>query len=342
MKWLAGLIGTALVVVGFCGMIIARHDVPRGGDSAKLSAKGSGQLPTVRGIVLDGAIWDANADAAQWPPLVEQIAATGANWIELPILLDGRGGIDATKLAGLVTAAHKEKVGILLECRLPAAQRAALPTTERRQEQWVEGVWGPRVMAAARAADSAGVDLLCIGQGLDGVQERSASWLELIGALRNVYKGSLTYAADSQTYCYVQWWEQLDYISVAGNFPLSNKPDPQLDGTKCALDAQLDSLMTMNWHLYRPVLVVDAGYSANPAVAYDPNLKNDARPLRQDIQATCYQTALEATKGKSWLAGVFLKTWGSDGMTADDDLRGAVLKNLVTAEWHQPLLHVNP
>jgi hypothetical protein len=342
MKWFAALIGAGLVVVGFCGMIIARHDGSRITDSEVAHSKESDELPVVRGIVLDAAALGVHVDAAAQQSRMEQIAALGANWIELPVELNGSSDVDVAALTGLVDAAHKQAINVCVECRLAAAARAALPAHDAGQSGWVSEVWGPRVLRLAKAAAAADVDLLCLGERLDGVQEREAAWRGLIGQIHKVYKRSLTYAADSQSYCYVQWWDQLDYIGVVGNFPLSNKPDPRLNSTMCAFNAQLESLKTLNWHLYKPVLVLDVGYSANPWVAYDPNLKDDALPPRLDIQTTCYQTALECTKGKGWLAGVFLKTWAVGAAPAEDELHGAGLQKLLKAQWHASPKPVKP
>ena len=62
------------------------------------------------------------------------------------------------------------------------------------------GVWfeayGAFILHHARAADSLGVEMLCIGTELAGTVTRETEWRKLIAAVRAVYKGQLIYAAN--------------------------------------------------------------------------------------------------------------------------------------------------
>ena len=55
-------------------------------------------------------------------------------------------------------------------------------------------------------------------------------WIELIGRVREVYTGSLTYAANFDQYEFVDFWEPLDLIGINAYFPLRQRDLPAAIG----------------------------------------------------------------------------------------------------------------
>ena len=72
------------------------------------------------------------------------------------------------------------------------------------------------------------VDMLIIGCELVGTDHREQEWRNLIGQLRMVYNGLLTYNCDKYQEHNVKWWDALDYISSSGYYP-QDKIGQELD-----------------------------------------------------------------------------------------------------------------
>src|SRR5690242_14455432 len=74
----------------------------------------------------------------------------------------------------------------------------------------------------AQLARASGMDALCVGTELEGTSDREADWRRVIAAVRRVYPGPLTYAANwSSEFERVRFWDALDFIGVQAYFPLS-------------------------------------------------------------------------------------------------------------------------
>jgi hypothetical protein len=61
-------------------------------------------------------------------------------------------------------------------------------------------------------------------------------WVELIGKTREIYSGTITYAANFDQYYFVDFWDQLDLIGINAYFPLRHRDLPdELGGDRVAL-----------------------------------------------------------------------------------------------------------
>ena len=78
----------------------------------------------------------------------------------------------------------------------------------------------------ARIAEEYKADILCIGTEYRHSLKYDSSWREVIDAVRQVYKGKITYAANWDTYNKVTFWDALDYIGIQAYFPLVNSESP--------------------------------------------------------------------------------------------------------------------
>lgn len=178
----------------------------------------------------------------------------------------------------------------------------------------------------ATIAQAQGADVFVIGcefATLSGSAYES-NWDTVIAAVRAVYTGPITYAANATSagdeFTKVSFWDQLDMIGVDGYFPLTNHADPTV--------AQLVSAWTTaagnkngfppetalkNLQLAYPSLPLifteigypsaagsnEAPYNYSPTGSYDPTEQED-----------CYEAYFEVfSLDTSWMKGVFWWAW---------------------------------
>ena len=77
------------------------------------------------------------------------------------------------------------------------------------------------ILSQAALAERSGVEILVIGTELVGMCKYTAQWKEIIGKVREVYGGKLTYAAEGMNAKNIKFWDVLDYIGIDAYFPLS-------------------------------------------------------------------------------------------------------------------------
>ena len=86
------------------------------------------------------------------------------------------------------------------------------------------------ILTYAKLAEETQSSVYCIGTELDEfIKHRPEFWNELIGKVREVYHGKLTYAANWDEYARTPFWDQLDFIGVNAYFPLCEKQTPTVE-----------------------------------------------------------------------------------------------------------------
>ncbi|MGD0829529.1 MAG: hypothetical protein ABR907_01205 [Terracidiphilus sp.] len=211
----------------------------------------------------------------------------------------------------------------------------------------------------ATIAQAQGVDLFVIGcefATLSGSTYQS-NWETIISAVRAVYTGPITYAANAtgrnDEFTTVSFWPLLDLIGVDGYFPLTNHDNPTVAQLVSAWTTATDnkqgfapltalqnvqvSVLNAKTGTTMPLIFTEIGYTSTagtneapydytPTGAYDPT-----------EQANCYQAFFQVfSQESSWVKGVFWWAWnvsppGTDdtGYTPQNKPAGDVL-----AQWY--------
>ncbi len=77
---------------------------------------------------------------------------------------------------------------------------------------------------AARMAARCDVDIFCVGSELLSTEAKRDNWIKTIEAIREIYKGKLTYSANWDHYTVPSFWDQLDYIGMNNYNELAKEP----------------------------------------------------------------------------------------------------------------------
>ncbi|RYU79549.1 glycoside hydrolase family 113 [Hymenobacter persicinus] len=177
----------------------------------------------------------------------------------------------------------------------------------------------------AQLAESEHLEALCIGTELEKTVGHEAEWRALIGRVRQVYHGPLTYAANwSGEFEQIRFWDALDFIGIQAYFPVSSKASPTKAELLAGWQPHLRAIERVQRRFGKPVVFTEAGYKNTPDAAVEPWKWPDrtaAVPATDEAtQAACYAALFETFWPRPWFKGLFVWKW-YPGLAADGPAR---------------------
>jgi len=183
----------------------------------------------------------------------------------------------------------------------------------------------------ALLADREGMDGLFVGHELaSSTAADPARWREMIGRVRKVYPGPLSYDANWDEVARVSFWDALDLIGVSFYAPLSDRPTHDPGQLEAGATKALTALHEVAKKTGRPVLIAELGYPPTVNAAQRP-WDGTAAAADTDLQRLCLEAAIAAMDPHEWLAGAYFWRWGSGPRGHDDpfDPRGLPAEEVI-------------
>jgi hypothetical protein len=150
-----------------------------------------------------------------------------------------------------------------------------------------------------------GAELFSVGVELGETVHREADWRRLIAAVRRVYDGPLTYAANWYgDFDRVPFWDALDLLGVDAYEPLSDDPEATPEELAAGATRVVGRLAAGARRHGKPLLLTELGYAAHEAAWVAPH--EEGGPLSEADQAAAYRAFLGALGRPPWLRGVFV------------------------------------
>lgn len=184
--------------------------------------------------------------------------------------------------------------------------------TDTAWAQW-EAAYRRYILDFAGVAQSAGADLFCIGTEFrTAIAKRPAFWKELVSAVRQVYKGKLTYSSNWDDWDKVPFWESLDYIGLSGYFPLVEGATPEVSALRRAWRPIRDKLEAFSKKHEKPILFTEFGYLSVDGCGWrnwelEQGIRG--RSINEQAQANCIEALMATFQSEPWWAGGFLWKW---------------------------------
>ena len=172
--------------------------------------------------------------------------------------------------------------------------------------------YGRFIAHYARFAAKHNVELLCVGTELSNttILRWKEQWFDIIGRIKKVYKGPLTYAANWDEYETVSFWDGVDYIGMDAYFPLTNKNNPPKEDLVAAWEKRADILET--WlktnNLKKGVIFTEVGYDTVEGSNKQPwrILPTLAKYVEsQEEQKDCLDSMLTVLSKRAWFKGLY-------------------------------------
>jgi Ca2+-binding RTX toxin-like protein len=191
-----------------------------------------------------------------------------------------------------------------------------------------------QIVEYARLAQATGVEQLSIGNelsSLSGAQYRDY-WLDIIASVREVYDGSITYAAATDEAHQVSFWDAVDVIGVNAYPPLTTEFDPTVQEMVTAwhsvsandywagvMDHQspVDFFHSLSLQYGHPVLFTEAGYRSLDGTNIRPG--GWTVTSTQDVQEQCdaFEAFFDVWSAEgSWFQGAHIWNWDPSNVYA--------------------------
>ncbi len=163
----------------------------------------------------------------------------------------------------------------------------------------------------AEVARDAHVDMLSVGVELRSwvTTAHVASMVDIVGQVRRVYPGLLTYSANWDDVGDTLLWDQVDLVGINAFFPLTDKKGASLatlltGGKRVARDVE-----TLAHDLHKPVVLTEIGYTTRVDPAVEPWIWPDGMKdvvIDEQAQADAYTAIIAPFIDSSWCSGFFV------------------------------------
>ncbi len=167
------------------------------------------------------------------------------------------------------------------------------------------------IVDQARFAEAHDVPILSVGVELEGSVRHEGEWRKILAAVREVYRGQITYSANWDRLESVPFWDAVDLIGVQAYFPLSEEPNPSAAVLEAGWKGHLAGLRELSHrHGDKPVLFAEIGYNRASDAArapwnYSTQDSAENRALRQRLMTV----ALDRLEEEPYVRGVFWWKW---------------------------------
>lgn len=174
----------------------------------------------------------------------------------------------------------------------------------------------------AQLAEANNVEMLCIGTEFATMTGRAnhAAWNNVIAAIRAVYSGKLTYAANATTstdeFTSVTFWDSLDIIGLDGYFPLTNHADPKISELVAAWSHNKNGENIVQGlqnfiaaHPGKEVMFTEIGYRSVVGANMAPWDWSTTGTVDNIEQQNCYEALYRVWGQGTTLKGHFLWAW---------------------------------
>ncbi len=187
------------------------------------------------------------------------------------------------------------------------------------------------IVDQARFAQKHDLPLFSVGVEYKQTIRFEAEWRRIIAAVREVYRGQITYAANWDEYRDVKFWDAVDLIGVQAYFPVG-EAHPTKKAIEAAWDQHLMDLEGLSSRAERPIVFTELGYARSVDAAREPwKPATDGSTAAVAIRTMLMETAMERIARAPHVRGLFWWKWlptgaffQSDFSMRDDEARAAL------------------
>ncbi|MFI1967656.1 glycoside hydrolase family 113 [Streptomyces cinnamoneus] len=261
---------------------------------------------------------------------LRQIAATGARWVTFtPTWYQDRVTDSALRTTGetagddslrhIIRLAHEAGLKTMLKPHVDLVKGGDRAEIRPRDPDAWFADYERFITHYARLAADTGVEQFAVGTELAGTSGEGGRWSRTIAAVRERYKGPLTYAANYDEYRSVPFWKDLDVIGIDAYWPLADKATTDPARLRQAWQPIAETLAAFSARQHRKILFTEAGYVSQRGSTTAPYSWTVSKRDGDAEQAAAYDALLAAFDGKSWWEGVcwwMWDDWPDSGETA--------------------------
>lgn len=274
---------------------------------------------------------------------IDEMAAMGFDTVSLVIdtrmengttsliWLDMRKTPTPEKLADLIQHAKKKNMRVIL---MPIVLLDKPEGNEWRgtlkPPYWPDWFNSYREMLIhfAWIAEQNKVDVLSVGSELVSAEKERTEWKKTIAAVREVYKGQLTYSANWDHYTSIPFWDELDLIGMNSYYSLDEDPPGSNNHMKNKVTVEKivenwkyiqEDLLAFQKKMGKPLLFLEVGWCSLENAADEPwDYTKEDLPADAELQKRLYEGFFKSWHGNAGLGGFIVWEW-TPGEVKEDD-----------------------
>jgi hypothetical protein len=205
---------------------------------------------------------------------------------------------------------------------------------EKEWKEW-EKDYARYILTYAKIAEKYKVEMLCIGTEYKiAATKRELFWRGLIKAIRKIYKGKITYAANWDNYQNIKFWDELDFIGIDAYFPLSQTKDGNTKELNLKWEGIITQLNKFSKENKKKIIFTEFGYKSTNYSTWNQweieNIRSDEK-VNIKAQEIAYSALFSNVWNQSWFSGGFLWKW------FPSDEKSGGLKNSDYTPQHKPV-----
>lgn len=288
--------------------------------------------------------WGGQFATAEAASAMAQIKSLGANSIELTpriwsssassndvLAVQDKTETDASLKAGIAEA-HSNGLSVLLKPAISGLDGTSSYNLHPSNPAAFFASYKAELLHLASIAEATGVETLSLGNemgSLTGAEYRGY-WVDIVNAVRDVYHGTLTYAAASDEAGHVSFWDQVDVIGINAYPTLSNSQNPSVQDLEDAWTSvpkdpyhagvfdnksPVDFFHSLSEANGKPVLLTEVGYRSIDGTTINPGDWQTAGTSNVEAQLNAYKAffSVWSQHGGSWFQGAEFWQWDLNG-----------------------------
>lgn len=279
--------------------------------------------------------WDRDFESGSFQQSIDALTATGANYVTL-IIPYYQSNIYATDIhRGWNTPPDETLISAIRYIRSKGMQVNLKPHLDSYDGQWRANIdpgdrdgwflaYGNMLKNYATVAAAEGVGQLTIGTELIKMADpqfngtNTERWNRLIGEIRQIYSGNLTYSANwgaagwTDEKNHIQFWSSLDTVGISAYFPL-----PSGDNSVESLKREwhrwnTQDITPLQQRTGKPIQFTEVGYRSLGGNRYEPFNFWNGGGEDQTEQANLYEALFSYWNEYAFMQGVDWWDWRSD------------------------------
>lgn len=224
-------------------------------------------------------------------------------------------------LRGVARQAHRLGMAVMMKphiwLRQPEWPGSIDHPNQREWDAWF-GSYREFILHYARLADEIKAEELSAGNELVIASRHEAAWRNIIGEIRRVYHGRLTYGANLDEFSSVKFWDALDFIGVSAYFPLSDARAPDRNALLRGWKPIATRLEELSRRTGRRIVFTELGYRSSDYATARP-WEHRGGIVNLELQKDAYEAFFQAIWSQPWFEGVYFWKWESYSNHARSD-----------------------
>lgn len=180
---------------------------------------------------------------------------------------------------------------------------------EPKWSKWFES-YMEYMVTYAKLAEEVGCEMLIIGCELVMTERKEKEWRKVIGKVREVYYGLITYNTDKYQEEMITWWDAVDVISSSGYYPID------------AWEENLGRIEKVVNKYKKPFFFAECGCMSMEGSEYIPNDWTFRGEVNEKAQADYFTKMFEECRKRKFVQGFVVWDWTPDKKKREENVGG--------------------